>query len=240
MAAQDSWGKALAAQLRAHLAVFQRGPIAADHQRTIIWGVTNNGVLVGGMTLDLFLARTGQILCESGQVYRWENMLVYEFREPDNPELVLLSVKGNAEKNATSLLTNLVGVGVQGEESTSQSLVPSKLVHALLADEMLARRLPAIKTYARRPVYDDSYTLRGPGWYAEAGILIHGPDIMPAVLTPTTSGPSIDRLPPYLKRLLQDFCWASEADMENTLGLSATKSWRRNSISAGNRKNLDC
>ena len=33
---------------------------------------------------------------------------------------------------------------------------------------------------------------------------------------------SIDRLPPYLKRLLQDYCFAADADLENTLAMLLT------------------
>src|SRR5262249_6014329 len=90
-------------------------------------------------------------------------------------------------------------------------------------------------TYARRAVYDEDFTLRGPGWHPAQGILVHGPDIAPAGLPPAGSSPaeapsvaqvpaaaSIGRLPPCLKRLLQDFCWASEADLENALALLLT------------------
>jgi hypothetical protein len=222
-------GKRFADALLSSLRAFQRGPSADERKRPVIWGVTGDGTLISGMTLADFLAQASRILLESARVYRWEDTIVFEFREAEPQQLLLLSARGKAEPQAASVLTNLFSVGVQGKEAVSESLVPAKLVNALLADEGLWRRLPLIKTYLRRAVYDEGFTLRGPGWHPDLGILVHGPDITPVMPPagppPVAQGPaaaSIGRLPPGLRRLLQDFCWASEADLENALGLLLT------------------
>src|SRR4051794_33247533 len=95
-------------------------------------------------------------------------------------------MRGKAEPHAASILANLVGIGVQGEEGASQSLMPATLVNALLANEDLWGSMPVIRTYALRPVFDGNYCLCGPGWHPEQGILVHGPDIDPAQEQPVT------------------------------------------------------
>jgi hypothetical protein len=228
-------GKQLQDKLNARLHALQHGPAANERKRPVLWGVTGDGTLVGGRTLDSFLAEAGRILIESARVYRWENTVVYDFREPEDQHLLILSVRGKAEPQAASVLTNLFGVGFHGKEGPRESLVPPKLVSALLADEDLWQRLPLVKTYARRAVYDEDFTLCGPGWHPEQSILVHGPDITPAGLPPAGLAPaeppavaqspaaaSIHRLPSCLWRLLQDFCWAEAADLENALGLLLT------------------
>jgi hypothetical protein len=218
-----SLGKVLEGRLRTHLRAVQNGPTDPGHERPIIEGVTRAGVCINGLTLDGFLAQAGRILIDSGRVYRWQDTLVYEFSEPDNQELQLLCVRGRAESHAGNLLSNLLAVGVRGEESMSQCLVPPGLVGALLADEGLWRRLPAIRISSRRAVYDDDFNLRGPGWHGSVGALVHGAAITPAELPPvTTGGRSVDRLPPHLGRLLGEFCWAEDADLENAVALLLT------------------
>jgi hypothetical protein len=101
------------------------------------------------------------------------------------------------EPHAASTLSNLLGVAVQGEKQTSRSVVPGVLINALLADEDLWRELPVIKTYARRAVFDHDFTLCGPGWHPNRGILVHGPDISPVQLPPVVVRVnSIDQFPP--------------------------------------------
>jgi hypothetical protein len=213
--------------LHTQLRAIRRGFVVPDRQRLIVWDVTANGSLINGQDLDTFLAQAGQILVSSGRVYKWEDTLVFEFREGAAEGLLLLAVRGKPETNAASVLANLFCIGAESERGASQSLVPAKLVNALLADEGLWQKLPAITTYARRAVFDENFVLRGPGWHPGQGILVHGPDIVPAdlppvvpaVLPPAAPADSADRLPPYLRRLLREFCWAGAADLENALGM---------------------
>jgi hypothetical protein len=224
MAGPLTRGKALQEILHTHLRAIQRGFVAPNRQRPVIWDVTSNGTFVNGMDLDTFLARAGEILKGSGRVFIWEDTLVYDFHEGAAEGLLLLAVRSKPEPNAAGTLANLFCMGVEGERGASQSLVPAKLVNALLADEDLWRQLPIIKTYARRAVFADNFALLGPGWHPDQGVLVHGTDIVPADLPPVdpaTVG-SVGRLPPYLRRLLGEFCWASEADLENALALLLT------------------
>jgi hypothetical protein len=213
-----SRGKLVEDGLRAHLRAVQNGPADPGHERPIIEGVSPGGVCVG-VTLDNFMAQAGRILIDSGRVFRWQGTLVYEFREPDNQELQLLCVRGRAEPHAASLLTNLFGVGVQGEESMSQCLVPSNLVGALLADEGLWRRLPRVECYSRRPVFDAAYRLCGPGYHPASKLLIHGPDVAPITAASPAAEKAIDRLPPRLQGLLKDFCFESPADLVHAVAV---------------------
>jgi hypothetical protein len=223
MTALASRGKILQDMLRDNLRIFQLGP-RAGHNRPIIWGVTPNGVFVHGMTLDVFLARAADLIRAGGRVYAWEDTLVFEVREQGREQLLLLASRHKVEPGAPGVLANLFGVGVRGEDHVAESLVPPKLVSAVLADEDLWRRLPAIRHYARRPLFDEEFNLYGPGWNAAQGILVHGPDIEPALESPKTfpGAPALDRLPPCLGRLLRGFCWASDADLTNAVALFLT------------------
>jgi hypothetical protein len=247
MAALTSRGKLIWDTLLKNLRIIQNGP-RGGRTRPIIWGVTPNGVFVDGMTLDAFLARAGNLIRSSERVYVWEDTLVYELRERGKEQLLLLGTRHRAEPGAAGVLANLFGVGVRGEERVAQSMVPPKLVGAVLADEDLWRRLPAIRYYSRRPLFDDDFKLCGPGWNAAQGILVHGPDVEPILApapasggtpipgstpgpaptpgltpAPATAAPAgLDRLPAYLGRLLRGFCWASEADLTNAVALLLT------------------
>jgi hypothetical protein len=176
------------------------------------------------MTVAAFLAQAGNILRNSGRVYRWVRSLVYECQGPEGSRLQVLASDSKAEPSAGALLTNLVVIGVRGEGTPTESLLPSKLVGPLLMDEDLCGKLPAIRHYSVRPVFNDSFLMRGPGWHAAEGFLIHGQDITPDLtIHPLPPNPStFDRLPPYTRRLLQDFCWASEADLTNAVGVLLT------------------
>ena len=56
------------------------GPVVGDRTRQIIWGVTPEGAFVDGMTLDGFLAQAGQILADSGRLYKFGNTIVLRDR----------------------------------------------------------------------------------------------------------------------------------------------------------------
>jgi hypothetical protein len=219
-----SRGKMLWHTFQENLKIFQRGPVVGGRNRPIIWGVTHQGVLVDGMTLEGFLSQAGRVLCDSRRVYCFENSLVYEFREGEIQRLVLLASPCRAEPSATSILANLFAVGIRSTEASKQSLVPGKLVNTLLVDEDLRKRLPTIRFYSRRPIFDATFKLCRPGWNADQGILMHGPDLAPTLPPPelATRPKTLDRIPPFTRRLLQDFCWASDADLTNALALLLT------------------
>jgi hypothetical protein len=222
MAAPASPGKTHWDKLRSHLGALRTGACDA-RERPTIWGVTPQGYCVGDKSPAAFLAEARRILRDSGQAYRWGNAVVYESRQADDPHLRTLSTQGCALPKASAHLSNLFTVGVKGEDSATQSAVPAGLAAVLLADEDLAPALPAIEHYARRPVFDKNFRLCGPGWHADGGILVHGDNVVPAELPPGVSGGrAVDRLPHFLRGLLREFSWRSDADLVNAVGILLT------------------
>jgi hypothetical protein len=223
MVAPSSPGKMLEEHLLENLRIVELGP-APDSCRQIIQGVDHVGKFVDGMTIDRFLLQARQILLKSRRVYRYGSTTVFEFGRAGDQHLLVLAHKTRAEPGAASLLCNLFGVGVGGEDSGVQSLVPDKLVRALLADQQLQEDFLVIRHYARRPVFDESFNWCGPGWHAEQGILVHGPDITPFIeaFGYAPGSPAIERLPPFCQRMLGEFCWKSNANVANAVGMMLT------------------
>ena len=225
MPASSSPGKALAAKLLGALAEIGLSPTLLDYSRPVIWGVTADGRLIGDLTMDRFLAEAGQVLLDSGRVFRHGNSICLEAGGAGERRLVALATDQMAEPGAGSQMANLVVIGLDGAEGrASQSLMPTKLVGALLASEPLWEVLPVIRHYGRRPAFDRDFAFRGPGWHPAAGILIHGPSVAPTMHEPTGDADSValDRLPPRLGGLLREFSWRSDADLVNAVGLLLT------------------
>src|SRR5262249_37444627 len=116
MTKKCSPGKILQARLRDSLRIIERGLVPAGTSRSIITGVTHVGRVVDGMTLDQFQAQGGQILVQSGLVYRFESGVVMEFNPAGDRQLLPLAHQARAEPGAPSLLVNLLGVGVRKED----------------------------------------------------------------------------------------------------------------------------
>ena len=224
MASQASPGQILASMLSDALHAFQIGPVVGDHTRQIIWGVSPDGSFVDGQTLDNFLAQAGHILAECGRLYKFGNTIAFETDAPGDQWLETLAAQYRALPNAAAILANLVGVGRQNNEGFIQSLVPSNLIGAILADESVWQHLPEIKHFAQRPTFDLDFNLCHPGWNASAGILVRGADVIPTFHTPTCApdAKAIDRFPPYLRGLFREFAWRSDADAVNALALLMT------------------
>jgi len=220
----QSPGTRLASQLRDSLRAFRIGPVGGGRNRPIIWGVTDKGTCVGGMTVDGFLDRAAETLLDSDRLYLFGNSVVYERPGPHDARLTTLAVEDRPEPNAASILANLFAVGVEGEKSATQSLAPSKLINAVLADEALRARLPEIRHYSRRPCFDPDFNLCRPGWNPASGILVHGADVVPAMEPPAFApdAGAADRLPPHLRALLGEFDWRADADQVNAVALFLT------------------
>jgi hypothetical protein len=207
-----------------HLHAYQHGQNAVQKEREVIWDVTPHGTFVNGLTGDTCLAQARKILLDSGQVYRWGDSLCFEVKESQHQQLLVLASRQKPEPGAAGMLANLFCVGVQTEDKTSQALPPAKLVNALLADQDLWRQAPHITHYARRSVFDTDFNLCGPGWHPNPGFLVHGPDITP-IMPPSellAGAKPLDRLPPFTRTLLREFCWRGESDLTNALALLLT------------------
>jgi len=217
-------GNSLWNALKQNLQVYQFSPAVGMANREVIKGVLPDGTCVGGMTMDMFLGHASMILLDSKHVYRWQDTLCFEITDLASPQLQVLATRQKAEPGAPGLLANLFCVAVEGEDSTRESLPSAKLVNAMLANQDLWGQLPAISYYARRPVFDANFNLCGPGWHSDKGILVHGPEVEPIIPLDDmgTTKSVLDRLPPFLKGLLCEFCWRGEADLVNALALLLT------------------
>ncbi|MBL8798907.1 MAG: hypothetical protein JNM56_33795 [Planctomycetia bacterium] len=223
MSDRRSHGKTMWDRLNATLRQLRCGS-TSTRSRQIIWGVTPQGHCVGGMTVDGFLAQVAKILVDSRRVYRWGNSILYEVAGGDGSWLLPLANEYKAETAAASRLATLFCVGVQHAEQQTEALPPANLVGALLADPALGSGLPTIQYYSRRPVFDVDFQLCHPGWNAASGILVHDAETEPVLPTPGTAQAAtvLDRLPPCLRHLLAGFCWHSDADLVNCVGLCLT------------------
>jgi hypothetical protein len=223
MSRSESPGKLLAADLRKSVRAYRIRP-GGGRNRPVLLGVTDKGTFVGGMTADGFLDQAAEVLLETGRFYRHGNSIAIEVGGPHDPRLMILTVQHRPEPNAAAVLANFFVVGVEGDRGASQSLVPGKLVGALLADEVLWARLPQIRHYSRRACFDLDFQLCHPGWNPGAGILLHGPAIVPAAAAPAYApdARAVDRLPAHLKALLSEFGWLSDADLVNAVAMLLT------------------
>src|SRR5262249_12878138 len=94
-------------------------------------------------------------------------------------------------------------------------------------------QLPRIAWYSRRPVFDGNLQLCEMGYNASEQILVHAAPVAPVPWEPPTGVPPLDRLPPHLRDLLKDFCFDSDADLVNTVGLLLTGVLMNHVVAAG-------
>jgi hypothetical protein len=222
MSTLASRGQSIQAKLFQAIANIRNGT-GLGRARPVIWGVSLNGQLVGGLTMPAFLASAGRYLRESERVYRYSNTTVYETRIGEERGLAPLALAMKAEPNAPVVLNNIFSVGVQGDKEDSFSVVPSRLAGAILSDEDVAKSLPIIRYYMRRPVFDAAFNWSGQGWHPTSGVLVHGPEVTPILpADPLPQGSVIDRLPPRTGELLREFSWRGNADLVNAVGVMLT------------------
>src|SRR5205807_7082708 len=122
----DTQGKSLWDTLLQSLQVCQHGVLACTDPRAPIVGVTPQGTLVGGMTVDAFFGRVNSILVESQQIYRWQDTICYETNGQTDQRLFVIASRQKAEPNAASLLANLLYTVVHGEYVTTEALLAPK------------------------------------------------------------------------------------------------------------------
>jgi hypothetical protein len=221
MSTISSRGEQLCDDLFAALRELCVGPTGTG--LTLIQGVISRGDLVDGQTMAGFFHDAGEALRASGRVYAMDDSVMYEQRGENGHALVQIASASRVESCAPALLTNVIAACVQHQKGEIQSTISARLIYALLSHESLRSQLACIRDYARRPLYDGEFVLRGPGWHPDPGILVHGPDITPAPFEPPgNAADPRDRLPSLLRELLRDYCWAGPADMVNALGMLLT------------------
>jgi hypothetical protein len=165
------------------------------------------------------LVNAVDLLVRSGRVYVYGDTIVLQGPGPGGDRLVPLRTGSVAEVGAEALLANLFVC----QQEYGQFPVPKWFADVLLRAEPLRARLPRIRHYATRPIFDDDVVRRDPGWHPAVGILVHGPAVEPVMTAPgNTSEPARGRLAAHLRTLLQGFCFRSDADLVNAVGLLLT------------------
>jgi hypothetical protein len=212
-------GDELAEQWTKAIQVFDSVPLPGARKLPVLSGLDRRGDFV--VTQENILISTADILVTSQKVYTYGDSIVLEIENANDtgPGLVLLRTGTSVESSAKGFLANLM-VCQAGEK---QFPPPHWFVDVLLRAETVIKRLPRIRWYAQRPVFDEAFILRGPGWHADIGLLIHGPEIEPTFdpVTDATGG-ALERLPHHLQTLLGGFCFHADADVVNTVALLLT------------------
>jgi hypothetical protein len=161
------------------------------------------------------------ILVQSRRVYIYGDSIVMETSrlDGDGPRLVALRTGVKVEPGAEDWLANLFSCECAGVQFPP----PKGFVDLALRSEHLPESLPRIRVYTFRPVFDEDFVLLRPGWHADAGILVHGPDVDPIEFTPgDPAAPALERLPHHLRTLLGGFCFRSDADLVNAMAVMLT------------------
>jgi hypothetical protein len=200
----------------------QNAPLPGARNISILHGLNTNCTF--SVPLENVLVEAQKVLINSSRVYRYGNNAVMEVSTATEKALATLTTGNHVDPATATLLANLfVCECEENPGETIQFIPPTKFVAALLHREPTVAALPAIKLYALRPVFDENFVLRGPGWHPDVGILVHGFNIEPTIAEAGDQGvPALDRLPPYLRELLRDFSFREDADVANALAVLIT------------------
>ncbi|VTU00922.1 Uncharacterized protein OS=Caulobacter phage CcrSwift GN=CcrSwift_gp143 PE=4 SV=1 [Gemmataceae bacterium] len=172
------------------------------------------------------------VLAASGKVYAHGRDVVYETNALDGggQTLTHLRIGSEVQPGAECRLANLFTC----RDGETQFPPPRWFAHVLLTSDLLYERLPRIRTYANRPVFDANFHLRPPGWSEGPGILVHGPHVEPVPPEPADPNrTALDRLPRHLRELLGGFCFRSCADVANALSMLLTGLLANHFVEAG-------
>jgi hypothetical protein len=215
MAAESSYVQSLGAQLLAGL----EGPSADS--AAVVWGVSNRFILGNR---GMVLRQIRRILVDSGQVFVRDGDVVFEQRsEVDGPRLVTLMQDDQLTRAAPSHLASLVCCAMPGKKNAPVTCQPPGPVLAEVLNSPATRdQLPRVKWYGRRPVFDADFQLLQPGYHDAGGTLVHGDAVAPVCFEPPAAAEPLDRLPPGLRRLVKDFCFATPADLVAAVAMLLT------------------
>jgi len=162
------------------------------------------------------LDRAIELLIASTNVFVYGNSIVLLLSHKD---LIPLCSGSKVEVFAADILLNVFACADDEQEFPP----PKSFVNRLLHWQATWERLPRIRVFARRPVFDSDFRLQGPGWHADSGILVHGPAIQPRLYEPSASAQTtVERLPHHLRQLLVGFRFRSDSDLVGALALLLT------------------
>ena len=181
---QDTVGDLIEVQLVEAINSVRRAPLPGTRDLPLLVGVTPKGDCVE--PLENVLAKAIDILVASRRVFIFDGDLVLEIEDThgSGKRLVQLRAAGEVNRQAASLLANLFHC----QSGQVQFPPPKRFVEVLLVSDVINRRVPRIRTYACRPVFDQDFVLRQPGWHADVGIFVHGPQIEPGQVHPAPNG----------------------------------------------------
>jgi hypothetical protein len=197
----------------------------------VVWGVTDRAIH-GNRSQAISEIR--QILVESERVFLFDGNVVFEKRyQVDGRMLIPLMHGDQLTRAAPSHLAELFYCAVQRKNDRVTYQPPAKVLTEVLNGEATRDQLPRIAWYSRRPVFDHNFQLCEPGYSASEQILVHADPVAPVLWEPQTGVPPLDRLPPGLHNLLQDFCFDTGADLVNVVALLLTGVLMNHVVEAG-------
>lgn len=198
----------------------RQAPRSGARELPRLSGLHPNGTAT--VPIENIYAVATEILADSGKVYVYGDDLALETGVGATLNLQRLTTGCELVPTAVPLLANYLTCETAGD-LPAYFPPPRNLVATLLARGPTREVLPAIGTYARRPVYDENFVLRGPGYHANERILVHGLDVEPVLPAQiSVSRPILERLPLRLRTLLSGFCFREAADVANGLAALLT------------------
>jgi hypothetical protein len=198
----------------------QRAPRAGARDLPKLVGLNPNGT--ASLPVENIYSAATEMLEVTGKIFLFGENVALEVGAGDTLSLQRLTTGCDVMPTASALLANYLTCETGGE-SPAYFPPPNRFVATLLARVPTRDALPRIVTYARRPVYDENFVLRGPGFSAAQGILVHGIDIEPIVPGEIdVNEPILERLPQHLRTLLGGFCFREAADVANGMAALLT------------------
>lgn len=213
-------GELFSQQLTDAFHALKNAPLPGARPLPVLDGVDRKSAVFLEPQENVLLRATSHLV-DSGKVFSYGDEVVSELArlDGDGGRLVRLRTGDAVARGANHWLSNVLLC----QQGHNQFPPPSWFADLLLRSELLQAAIPRIRVYAQRPLFDEDFILRGPGWHADAGILIHGPVIEPEPFVPAAEGaPIMERLPPHVRTLLSGFCFRSDSDVVNTMGALLT------------------
>lgn len=206
-----------------------RAPVEGARDLPVVRGVTLHGTFVP--SIENVLTEVSGFIADSERVFQHGISVVFEADSPsgNGRYLVPLMTGQSVATGAEDILANLF-LCENGEE---QFPPPKSLVDVVFRSELFRPKLPRIELYAHKPVFDQSFRLCEPGWDPESRILIHGPHVEPVPFAPPDVAEALDRMPPHLRELLAEFCFASAADLVHAVAFLLTGLLANHFVSTG-------
>lgn len=218
-------GAQLVERARKGVREHRRAPLEGARDLYCLHNLSKDGSST--IPLENLLIEAVGVLVGSKRVFRYgaDIMLVVDGDASNVGSLVPLCTGFEVEAGAGAFLANII-VGANGDDDGNevQFALPPAFVRTLLTSDILRRRLPRIKLWAQRPVYDENLRLLQPGWHPESGVMVEG---LPIEVVPPDYGselgtPAPDAQQPHLREVLRDFCFSGQADRTNFVAFLLT------------------